>query len=366
MGFGLRMVVAFFTQSGAFEQTKMAISGWAQHDSKPEALKGRRCGRFQLGLSLWALVVMIAKNGPSMLAIGDSVGKNRAPRSICAPAVDNPAAQNDPNRTYRLSGISEANEVGDIGVINSSTCRPGQQIKPPKHIVVVIEENRAYFQIIGNPNAPYINSLTTSGMLFTNYHAISHPSQPNYFALFSGSTQGVDGDGEFFFPNAPTIAGELRRAGYSFVGYAEAPVDPRHTPWVSFADSEGAGQPFSRFPTNYDALATVAFVIPNLLNDMHDGTIAQGDQWLKANLGAYTDWAMSHNSLLVVTFDEDRGTVDNRVPTVVVGPGVVASRSTQRADHYALLHTIELLYNLPPLGMSGTSRMMHFAGQGCE
>ena len=65
----------------------------------------------------------------------------------------------------------------------------------PSHVVVVIEENHSYDQIIGNADAPFINKLAAEGALFTDAHAIRHPSQPNYLALFSGSTQGTTGDG---------------------------------------------------------------------------------------------------------------------------------------------------------------------------
>ena len=61
----------------------------------------------------------------------------------------------------------------------------------PSHIVVVIEENHAFAQIIGNPDAPFINKLAAEGALFTDAHGIRHPSQPNYLALFSGATQGT-------------------------------------------------------------------------------------------------------------------------------------------------------------------------------
>ncbi|HWO38016.1 MAG TPA: hypothetical protein VNO32_55285, partial [Candidatus Acidoferrum sp.] len=60
----------------------------------------------------------------------------------------------------------------------------------PAHVVVVIEENHGYSQIIGSSQAPYINTLASEGASFTNSHAITHPSEPNYLALFSGSTQG--------------------------------------------------------------------------------------------------------------------------------------------------------------------------------
>jgi phosphatidylinositol-3-phosphatase len=232
---------------------------------------------------------------------------------------------------------------------------------PPDHVVVVVEENHGYSQIIGNPDAACINSLAAAGTLFTNYRGVSHPSAPNYFALFSGSTQGITEDGTYFFPNTPTLAGELQQAGYSFVGYAEPPIDRDHNPWLSFGDSQDLGQAFSQFPADFGKLPTVSFVIPNLQNDMHDGTIAEGDRWFKTNLSAYARWAATHNSLLVVTFDEDQGTSNNQVATIIFGAGVAASQNKQRSDHYALLHTIESLYNLPLLGASETARMMSFA-----
>ena len=120
-------------------------------------------------------------------------------------------------------------------------------------------------------------------------------------------------------------------------------------------------QAFSQFPADFSKLSTVSFVIPNLLNDMHDGTIAEGDRWLKANLSDYANWAVTHNSLLVVTFNEDQGTTNNHIATIIVGAGVGASRNKQLSDHYALLHTIEALYGLPLLGASVNARTMSFA-----
>src|SRR4051794_28596939 len=63
------------------------------------------------------------------------------------------------------------------------------------HVVIVVEENHSYDEIIGAADLPYINGLAANGALFTQSFAISHPSQPNYLALFSGSTQGVTTDG---------------------------------------------------------------------------------------------------------------------------------------------------------------------------
>ena len=64
----------------------------------------------------------------------------------------------------------------------------------PDHIIIVIDENHGYSQVVGSANAPYINELIKEGALFTNSHGIGHPSQPNYLALFSGNIQGVKND----------------------------------------------------------------------------------------------------------------------------------------------------------------------------
>ena len=219
----------------------------------------------------------------------------------------------------------------------------------PSHVVVVVMENHSFSEIIGNPAAPQMNLWAAEGTLFTNYHAITHPSEPNYFALFSGSTQGITDDGNYFFPTTQTLAGELQQAGYTFIGYAEASKDRDHDPWESFGDSQAMGQDFSLFPTDFSQLPNVSFVIPNLLHDVHNGSIADGDQWLAANLDAYANWAMSNNSVLVLTFDEDDNTEHNRVATIVLGAHVGPGESDQPADQYNLLHTIESMYNLPGL-----------------
>ena len=92
--------------------------------------------------------------------------------------------------------------------------------QPYNHIVIVMEENHGFQQIMGNEEAPTIRLLAKEGLVFTNYRAVGHPSEPNYFALFSGSTHGVVDDGRYTFA-APTLAGQLRHAGYSFGGFAE-------------------------------------------------------------------------------------------------------------------------------------------------
>src|SRR5712692_3617827 len=51
-----------------------------------------------------------------------------------------------------------------------------------QHVFVIMMENTSYTSLIGNPNAPFINSTATNYGLATNYFGVAHPSQPNYIA----------------------------------------------------------------------------------------------------------------------------------------------------------------------------------------
>lgn len=237
-------------------------------------------------------------------------------------------------------------------------------IPKPDHLVVVMEENHSYSEIIGNSNAPYINSLAQSGALFTNSFAITHPSQPNYLDLFSGSNQGVTDDScPHTFRKVKNEEGELLKAMLTFAGYSEGlprrgskvcdqgEYARKHVPWTNFTnDPARLNLPFSSFPTDYSKLPTVSWVIPDLLDDMHDGTIAEGDTWLDNNLSGYVSWAQAHNSLLIVTWDEDDGSQNNQVATIFVGPMVKTGQYGEKVDHYTVLRTIEAMYGLKPLG----------------
>jgi acid phosphatase len=100
----------------------------------------------------------------------------------------------------------------------------------------------------------------------------------------------------------------------------------------------------------------VVLVIPDQRNDMHDGSVAQGDAWLSTNIEPYVKWAMKHDSLLIVTWDEDGGSGDNRVATIFVGPMVKPGVSGQYINHYSILRTLEEMYGLPFLGESALVR----------
>lgn len=239
----------------------------------------------------------------------------------------------------------------------------------PSHVLIVVEENHAYKKIVGNTSAPYMNSLAKKGVLFTNSFAVSHPSEPNYLALFSGATQGVTDDGCHYSFSTPNLATELTKKHLSFAGFSEdlpsvgfngcssGLYARKHAPWVSFKNvSSQSSRPLTELPKNLASLPTVSFVIPNLNHDMHNGTIQSADIWLKDTIGPYVKWAETHNSLLIITWDEDDNTKINHIPTIFVGPMVRTGQTSQKITHYSVLRTIEDMYALPLLGYSQNTK----------
>jgi hypothetical protein len=233
----------------------------------------------------------------------------------------------------------------------------------PAHVVIVMEENRT--KGIGGKSTPFINALAAHGANMAQSFAETHPSEPNYLALFAGSTFGVTKD---LCPvnagNVANLGSELLAAGYTFTGYAEdlpavgSPVCSagkyarKHVPWANFTNVPPANSvPFSAFPMgNYGTLPTVSFVIPNNDDNMHDGSITQADAWLSREMSGYANWAVANNSLLIVTWDEDDGSPRNQIPTVVYGARVQPGTYNEQISHYNVLSTLEQMYGLPKTG----------------
>lgn len=248
----------------------------------------------------------------------------------------------------------------------------GASDSSPAHVVVVIFENKGIEQIIGSGRAPTFDALAAEGALYTRSYAITHPSQPNYLALFSGSIQGVSNDScPHTFPTAANLARQLLDVGLTFTGYAEALPHSgftgcgqgnyarKHAPWTNFADLPATvGQPYSAFPADFNRLPSVAFVVPDLCDDMHNCPIATGDHWLSDHVSAYAAWAQTHHSLLIVTFDEDDSTGPNLVPTIIVGQGIAPAHVSQTVDQYTILRTIEACFGLAPLGLAAARTPM--------
>lgn len=235
------------------------------------------------------------------------------------------------------------------------------------HIVIVFEENHSYSQIIGSSSAPYINSLASSNVLFTNSHAITHPSEPNYMAFTSGSTYRLTSDACPFSTSHANLGSELIAKGDSYSDYSESMPSQgsevctsglyarKHNPAANYTDlPASSNQTWTQFPSsaNYASLPTVSFVDPNLNDDMHNGTVAQGDTWLKNNMSSYVTWAASNNSLLIVTWDENDGSAGNQIATIFAGANLKPGQYSEKITHYTVLRTIEAAYGLTALGKS--------------
>jgi hypothetical protein len=257
---------------------------------------------------------------------------------------------------------------------------PSASIPVPDHIVVVIMENKAYSQIFGGSLTPRINALGADpkSAVFTESYGKTHPSQPNYLHIFSGTNQGISNNGlitqKFTTPN---LAAELINAGFSFASYADGMPSTgfdgessgryhrRHNPvtnWMGTGTNQvpaTTNKPFTSFPTDFNNLPTVSFVIPDLDHDMHDGALgtalANGDNWFYNNLNAYVQWAKTHNSLFIMTTDEDDGSHSNRVLTIFNGQMVAGGVYSQPITHHNVLRTICEMYGLNFIGGAAQS-----------
>ncbi|BCW71642.1 putative Ig domain-containing protein [Arthrobacter sp. NicSoilB8] len=222
------------------------------------------------------------------------------------------------------------------------------------HIVILVEENQKDTSILGNPSAPYLNSLATSGANMTQTFAEAHPSQPNYLALFSGSTQGITDDS---YPHSFTttmLEGQLKTAGKTFTGFAEGQTSGTnylayHSPWNNWASIPSSERlDYSAWPTDFTTLPTVSFVVPDSCNSMHDCSIGTGDTWAMNHMDTYLQWAKTHNSLLITTWDENDSSVSpNKIATFFNGANVLPGNYTQTINHYSMLGLIQDAYGLP-------------------
>ncbi len=227
-------------------------------------------------------------------------------------------------------------------------------------VTVIIMENREYTGIIGSSAAPYINNtLVPESALMTNSHAIGHPSQPNYLALFSGSTQGITDDSCPHTFTAANLGSEALAAGKTFAGYSESmQIDGftgctspnglyarKHNPWVDFSNIPASSNlVYKRFPRKPK---NVEFIVPNLCNDMHNCSTQVGDTWLKKHLPAMLKWDNANDGLLILTWDEaepDPGS--NPIATLLLGPMILPGQYSQQITHYDVLRTIEDIFGL--------------------
>ena len=257
------------------------------------------------------------------------------------------------------------------------------------HVVWIWMENHSYSDIIGSSQAPYINSLATECGLATNYHNLSHPSLPNYIGATSGLSLSQLPSSSYNDCNpgssCETSAASIFGQGETWKAYEESMPSNcrksnsgeyavRHNPPPYFTSLSGCSTddvPYTQLKTDLanNALPAFSFITPNLIDDMHDGTIADGDTWLSQNLPTIlnsTEYT-SGTTAIFITWDEGSGgsTRENcvsntsdascRVSTFVISPSTPAgSTSGTLFNHYSLLGTAEQLLGLPTLGQAAS------------
>jgi hypothetical protein len=237
-------------------------------------------------------------------------------------------------------------------------------------VFLIVLENTDFDQAL---RAPFLHHLSTRGGLLTEFHAITHPSYPNYLALVTGSTLGIR-DNRPQDLDATSLVDLLEPAGVSWKVYAENLPAPcfrgraspdglyvrKHEPYISLRPIQREPERCARIvnaaqlPLDLaqQAVPQYGLYVPNLRHSGHATGIREADAWLQAFLPPLlSDPHFMRRSLLVVTFDEDSGSAGNQIYTVLVGDMVPPGASNGRwYNHYSLLRLIEDNYRVGTLG----------------
>ncbi|HUY86162.1 MAG TPA: alkaline phosphatase family protein, partial [Acidimicrobiales bacterium] len=252
------------------------------------------------------------------------------------------------------AACGNSNSNGGTGASASSTVAPAngsaaippapsQAHTPNPHIMVIMMENKSYSQVIGQADQPYTNLLARTYGLVTNSYSFGHPSLPNYLDIISGSNQNVTDDNvpsAHNFPGVTTVGDQLALAGFSEKAYAEnLPSDPtnnsgnyavRHFPWEYFPSTKMPIANSTSMVGDLNSATPPDFVwfTPNVIDDEHNGTAAQGDYFLSEFIPQVqaTSW-YTNGGAIIITWDEaDSDNTDvhggqnggGHVPTIVI------------------------------------------------
>lgn len=266
-------------------------------------------------------------------------------------------------------------------------------LRTSKHVVLVMEENQEYSTVVGNSSAwPHLNALIAKGALAANYYADVHPSIGNYFALTTGQVVTTD-DSSTAVEDVDSIARRMLTNNVPFKVYAEGINQGylggntglyviRHNPFALLSDlannQQVAGQvlmPFAQFGADVskNALPEFSFVVPDIDDDAHSGTVQQADTWLQANivgpLSGNPAFQPGGDGVLIVDFDESSNTDTahggGHVVAAFWGPNVKAGymqTSSTLYQHESMLRTVMELLQLPnpPAGAAVAPDMAEF------
>ena len=250
-----------------------------------------------------------------------------------------------------------------------------------------MEENKGYSSTLGACSAdPYLCSLAATYASANNWWGVTHPSEPNYVAYGSGATQGcltdsscaagsktvTDLGGQLTAQGIPWVAWMESMPSGCFTGATSGGYALKHNPFGFFKDNYTGACRILPYPGVTSALSVLngpnapdfVWITPNLIDDMHDGTVQQGDAWLKANVAPIlaSSWFTNYRSTAIITMDEGDGTTNagsccggsgagGHIPMVVIsnnskGKGSLAATG----DVYGTLRSIEEAFGLGLLG----------------
>jgi hypothetical protein len=237
-------------------------------------------------------------------------------------------------------------------------------------------ENKEASQVVGSRDAPYLNRLVRRYGVATASYGIRHPSLPNYLALTSGSTHGIDSDCTDCHVGARNLVDQLEAAHRTwgaymeglpqtcFAGASSGVYAKKHNPFAYYDDI--AGDPgrcshvvaAGRLDPRH--LPDFAFLSPGLCHDTHDCDVGAGDRYLSRVVPPLVRGLGPHG-FLVLTYDEGESqggccadAHGGRVVTIVAGPDVRrGARQRTPVDHYGTLRTIEDAFGMPHLGRAG-------------
>ena len=220
-----------------------------------------------------------------------------------------------------------------------------------------------------------MSSLISGGAYLNNYHAVAHPSQPNYVALIAGDTMGVTSDSNVNLSGQHL--GDLIEAkgltwkiyledypGNCFTGATSALYARKHNPFISFTNIQSNLTrcnahlvPSAQLALDIAAnqLPNYAMYVPNLNDDGHNTDVQTADTWLSSAFSAnLKNPNFINNNLFVVTFDENDASNDidnNLIYTVFSGPMVKTGfTSNVQYTHYSLVNLIESVFSLGNMG----------------
>lgn len=319
-------------------------------------------------LAVVALLVGACSNGPAATP-------TTPPSPVPAASTASPLA------SVAVEGATSASSAAPGGVAS------GGKVPAFSHVWVLVLENASFASIADGSEDPYLRGLFSKFGLAANYFGVAHPSQPNYLAMFSGSTQGVTDD-DVHDISAQNLADQLDAHGKTWKIYEQGyPGDcfpgtvassdgegfgtsgsysRKHDPAISFDDIRKDPSRCSNIVNfaHFDpAAADFELIVPNACNDMHSCPLATADAFLGAFVPKILTSPAFANSALFITVDE--GTGQNQVATLVAGPMVKPGlSSTVRHDHYSLLRTIEDAWGLGCLANAcQANNMSEFFGQ---